>query len=455
MSRSMPPNPSSRDESRHDEWIAVLVALLAMGGIFFWVMGRDPKFGKTKFSSPNLLPAPETSVSDDLNLSRTLEESLALPQGQTPFPAPRSRSGDSTVVFPAVNDQADSSSRALKPIWGITPFAFAPQDQATQTEADAGDTEQANQPEVEASPEVEETPTQLPETVPNPEAEQAAQPETEASPDAEQAAEPETEPSPDAEQAAQPETEPSPDAEQAAQPETEPSPDAEQAAQPETEPSPDAEEETATQLPIVVIPDVSEDYWAKDFINYSTQNNIVDPYPDGTFKPDQDVTRAEFATQLENAFAPKQELSDDTDYKDVAPDNPAQQEITDVTAKGFMSGYPGEIFRPEEAVPRVQVLVALASGLELQPPGNPEKVLQDAFEDADQIPEWAVEQVAAATEAGLVVNHPEIKTLNPNEPATRAEVSAMIYQGLVKSDETEFIPSDYIVKPDKGGILPF
>ncbi|MDY7023832.1 MAG: S-layer homology domain-containing protein, partial [Cyanobacteriota bacterium] len=321
------------------------------------------------------------------------------------------------------------------------------QDQTAQTDADAGETEQVAQPEAEVTPEVEETPTQLPETVPSPEAE--------VSPDAEQAAQPETEASPDAEQAAQPETEASPDAEQAAQPETEASPDAEQAAQPETEASPDAEEETATQLPIVVLPDVSDDYWAKDFIDYSAQNNIVNPYPDGTFKPDQDMTRAEFATQIENAFVPQQELSDDTDYKDVAPDNPAQQEITDVTATGFMTGYPGEIFRPEQTVPRVQVLVALASGLGLEPPGNPEEVLQEAFEDADQIPEWAVEKVAAATEAGLAVNHPEIKVLNPNEPATRAEVSAMIYQALVNSGDTEFIPSDYIVKPQKDGIFPF
>ncbi|MDY7024099.1 MAG: hypothetical protein SWJ54_22580, partial [Cyanobacteriota bacterium] len=173
MSPSIPPNsPSSRDESRHDEWIAVVIALLAMGGIFFWVIGRDPKFGKTKFGSPNLIPTPETTVSDQISLSRTLEDSLALPEGQTPFPPAPTRSGDSsTVVFPPVSGaEADSSARGMNPIWGITPFAFAPQDQAAQTDADAGETEQVAQPEAEVTPEVEETPTQLPETVPSPEA---------------------------------------------------------------------------------------------------------------------------------------------------------------------------------------------------------------------------------------------------------------------------------------------
>ncbi|WP_413161077.1 S-layer homology domain-containing protein [Capilliphycus salinus ALCB114379] len=114
-----------------------------------------------------------------------------------------------------------------------------------------------------------------------------------------------------------------------------------------------------------------------------------------------------------------------------------------------MTGYPGEVFNPNLTVPRVQVLVALASGLDLKLPKNPEQVLQQTYQDAEQIPQWAVEKVAAATQAGLVVNYPETSTLNPNQPATRAEVSALIYQALVESDKAEPISSEYIVKPQK------
>ncbi|WP_053221629.1 S-layer homology domain-containing protein [Limnoraphis robusta] len=197
-----------------------------------------------------------------------------------------------------------------------------------------------------------------------------------------------------------------------------------------------------------MLSDVPSEFWAKEFIEYTTENQIIVPYKDGTFQPDKPITRAELAAQLENAFIPQKDQSAQLNYKDVKPDNWAQQAIVDVTQTGFMKGYPGEIFLPNEVVPRVQVLVALVSGLDLKPPRNPEETLK-VYQDADQIPKWAVEKIAAATEAGLVVNHPEQNTLNPNQPATRAEVSAMIYQALVESGKAEPISSDYIVKPNK------
>jgi hypothetical protein len=90
------------------------------------------------------------------------------------------------------------------------------------------------------------------------------------------------------------------------------------------------------------------------------------------------------------------------------------------------------------------VLVALASGLELKPHTNPQQTLK-IFKDANQIPPWAIEGVATATEAGLVVNYPDKNTLNPNQTATYGEVSSMIYQGLVYQKKAQPIASDYIV----------
>ncbi|WRH69110.1 MAG: S-layer homology domain-containing protein [Planktothrix sp. GU0601_MAG3] len=69
------------------------------------------------------------------------------------------------------------------------------------------------------------------------------------------------------------------------------------------------------------------------------------------------------------------------------------------------------------------------------------------FQDADQIPPWAIEGVAAATAAGLVVNYPDKNTLNPNQSATYGEVTSMIYQGLVYQKKAKPIASDYLVKP--------
>ncbi|MGB3191021.1 MAG: S-layer homology domain-containing protein [Limnoraphis sp.] len=415
MSHSIPPNSSSpQGSSRNDEWIAVLVALVAMSGIFFWILGRDAKPNKQKFASPTVVPAPQTTISDNLNLSRVLEESFAQYRSQTPVSSEPVSVSPTASVFNRFSTAdvtgTDSNSTAMNPVLGFNPFFFAPQDQYT-----------AESPEPTSEVTLSPLPTQDSTVVTQPETEAAATPETEAT--------------------TQPETEAT------TQPETE------AATQPETETATQPETETPTPVPLVLT-DVPEGFWAREFIDYTTQEDIIIPYANGTFKPDQPITRAEFAAQVENAFIPEENQSGGPSYKDVDQSYWAEQAIVDVTKTGFMTGYPGEVFNPNLTVPRVQVLVALVSGLNLKIPKNPEEILK-VYQDADQIPQWAVEQIAAATEAGLVVNYPETKTLNPNQPATRAEVSAMIYQALVASDKAEPISSDYIVKPDKGGILPF
>ncbi|MEL7052124.1 MAG: S-layer protein, partial [Cyanobacteria bacterium J06588_5] len=65
----------------------------------------------------------------------------------------------------------------------------------------------------------------------------------------------------------------------------------------------------------------------------------------------------------------------------------------------------------------------------------------------NQVPNWANEKVAAATAGSLVVNHPNVAELNPEEPTTRAELSAMIYQALVREGIVDPIESEYVVKP--------
>jgi hypothetical protein len=67
------------------------------------------------------------------------------------------------------------------------------------------------------------------------------------------------------------------------------------------------------------------------------------------------------------------------------------------------------------------------------------------YQDAAQIPKYALNPVAAATVAGLVVNYPNSQSLNPNRNATRAEVAALIYQGLVHAGKVKAIPSKYVV----------
>ncbi|MGB3636773.1 MAG: DUF1565 domain-containing protein [Rivularia sp. (in: cyanobacteria)] len=187
--------------------------------------------------------------------------------------------------------------------------------------------------------------------------------------------------------------------------------------------------------------DVAPNYWAKSYIEALASKGVIAGFPDGTFKPNEPVTRAQFAAIINKAFAP-QAQQQATNFSDVSSNFWAYNAIQTATKSPFLAGYPNNTFRPQLEIPRVQVLVALANGLGLTT--DNQNVLS-VYADAAQIPNWASSPVAAATARQLVVNYPTATQLNPTREATRAEVAAFVYQALVNAGQAQPIPSPYVV----------
>jgi hypothetical protein len=194
--------------------------------------------------------------------------------------------------------------------------------------------------------------------------------------------------------------------------------------------------------------DVSNNYWARDFIAALAQRDIIAGFPDGTFRPDAPVTRAQFAAMLRKANQEfkKGTLRNSTSFVDVPSTYWASSAIDDAYTTGFLAGYPGNIFRPEQNIPREQVLVSLANGLNYSATQSTSTLLS-YYNDASNISNYARDPIAAATEKRMVVNYPNVRTLNPVRNATRAEVAAFIYQALVNEGDAQAISSDFIVNP--------
>lgn len=187
--------------------------------------------------------------------------------------------------------------------------------------------------------------------------------------------------------------------------------------------------------------DVAPNYWAKSYIEALASKGVIAGFPDGTFKPNEPVTRAQFAAIINKAFSPTAQRQT-INFGDVSSNFWAFSAIQTATRGGFLAGYPNNTFRPQLEIPRVQVLVSLANGLGLT--ANNQNVLS-VYSDASQIPGWAQAPVAAATTKQLVVNYPTATQLSPNRQATRAEVAAFVYQALVNAGKAEAIPSPYVV----------
>lgn len=190
-------------------------------------------------------------------------------------------------------------------------------------------------------------------------------------------------------------------------------------------------------------------HWARPFIEALAAEEIISGFPDGSFKPNAPVTRAQFAAIVRQAFN-ENKVRDARGFTDVPANYWAASAINEAYETKFMSGYPNSQFRPAEEIPKVQVLVSLTSGLQLSPKSQTTDTFK-AFRDAAEIPAYAVNGVASATENGFVVNYPNVNYLNPNEVATRGDVAAFIYQALVNKGEfqplsTRSEASEYIVR---------
>ncbi|MBD2580366.1 S-layer homology domain-containing protein [Oscillatoria sp. FACHB-1406] len=178
--------------------------------------------------------------------------------------------------------------------------------------------------------------------------------------------------------------------------------------------------------------DVPPNHWAHDAIIALAERGIVAGFTDGTFRPERPITRAEFAAIVRDVL-PDNTRRPAIQFKDIEPGFWAAPDIDLAVEKGFMKGYPGQIFKPAQQIPRLEALVALSAGLDLQPPPNPKQVLEK-YPDRDKLPAWATNSVASASIAELVVNPPDkAQLLEPQRPATRADVAAMLYQVVERS----------------------
>ena len=99
--------------------------------------------------------------------------------------------------------------------------------------------------------------------------------------------------------------------------------------------------------------DIHSGDWYADAVGYAVQKGIVSGYPDGTFKPNQVITRAEFAS-IAARFADLTE-SKDLSFSDLDASYWGYKAIRQVAAKGWISGYPDNTFRPEQAITRAEV----------------------------------------------------------------------------------------------------
>ncbi|MEA5515668.1 S-layer homology domain-containing protein, partial [Nodularia sp. UHCC 0506] len=188
--------------------------------------------------------------------------------------------------------------------------------------------------------------------------------------------------------------------------------------------------------------DVATNHWAKNFIGELTAIEVLQGFPDGSFRPDEQVTRAQFAAMLSQAFQMTR-VRNPINFNDVSNSYWAYSAIREAYATGFLGNF-GSTFNPTQSLSRLEILLALARGLNYTSSSSTEAILA-TYTDAASISTDVRSAIASLTEQGVIVNYPNVQTLNPDKVATRAEVSALIYRALVSTGEVADISSNYAV----------
>ncbi|GIO86223.1 hypothetical protein J25TS5_31550 [Paenibacillus faecis] len=143
-------------------------------------------------------------------------------------------------------------------------------------------------------------------------------------------------------------------------------------------------------------------------------------YPNGTFKPDQSVTRAELAMMLARNLGYAGTASRAV-YPDMADGYWANGAISFVKEKNLMIGDERGNFRPEAAVTRAEMAVTAARIKQLAPMGDAEA--STAFNDIQG--HWAAGYVAAGKASGVIAGYQD-SSFAPSKELTRAETVTIV-----------------------------
>ena len=184
----------------------------------------------------------------------------------------------------------------------------------------------------------------------------------------------------------------------------------------------------AVPTQLQMFPDVPNGYWASCPIDKLATNDVVVGYPDRLFKPSKTISRAEFATMLVKGFDQNMySYSPEKLFSDVPTNHWASSAITVAVHQNLLKGYPNGTFMPNHNVTRAEALCALAKGVKCQEVDKckAQQILSQ-YTDGNTVPEWAQIPIATALEKGALNDSPNPRMIAPFKDATRAEIAAML-----------------------------
>ena len=173
-------------------------------------------------------------------------------------------------------------------------------------------------------------------------------------------------------------------------------------------------------------------HWAEHSIRLASSQCIANGFPNGTFRPNDPIRRAEFVSMLVRMLH-LEDAEVALKYTDLAEiDESERKPIAQAWHVGIARGYPDGSFRPDGDITRAEMAVMIARALKLPP--DPSAAA--GFADDHAIPAWSKSAVASIRRQGIVVGRGANRFV-PNDGVTRAEAVAVLLKLIDRDKGTE------------------
>ncbi len=170
------------------------------------------------------------------------------------------------------------------------------------------------------------------------------------------------------------------------------------------------------------------DHWARDYIYTWVEEGLISGYDDGTFRPDNAITRAEFMYIVNRAYGFNESVTPaDISFTDVSATDANGVSIWYYTpvriavAAGYISGYDDGTMRPNDPISRQEAAVVITKLNNLTPDAS--KAV--GFKDSASIEAWSKPYIGAVAEATFMKGD-DLGNFNPTKNLTRAEAVVLL-----------------------------
>ena len=177
--------------------------------------------------------------------------------------------------------------------------------------------------------------------------------------------------------------------------------------------------------------DVDSKAWYYKNVQLISAKGITDGYPDGTFRPNNNVTRAEFAKMVVETFQFDTAGQAVSKFEDVKESDWFYPYVATLYNLGIINGRSETKFAPNEPVTREEMAKMISLALSKAGKVSLSAIPTISFKDDSSISAWAKKYVAVVVENGIMEGRGNSK-FAPKANATRAEVATVVVRALMK-----------------------